>query len=347
MTKRLQWVDVAKCITIYLVVLAHMFLENQWLWSYIYSFHMPLFFLISGMLHKDDSFKTVVSKSTKRLLVPYAFFFCISYVWWIYFAYIRNSSGMYPPVSVEGCIMKPLLGMLLGNLHHTSYSYSTNVALWFLIALFEMKILMTVFLRVKTLLFKYLLICLWFVATWFVVQCEMELIYSLSSMLKSLPYFFAGYYIKGIISEHNLSDKPMRAVAICVLSVFVSAYGNTLLMNAEIGSPAVRYLFSTLLAPCGILMLVSFSMSLSPLTEKGMIARSIRYISDNTLSIMGIHILFNGTMSGFVKIVLDVNTSAMPLPIALGIASCSMIGSLIFAAFMNKYSPTLIGVIKK
>ena len=47
--KRIEWVDIAKGIGIFLMVMGHTGIPrigNQW----IYSFHMPLFFFISGFL---------------------------------------------------------------------------------------------------------------------------------------------------------------------------------------------------------------------------------------------------------------------------------------------------------
>lgn len=47
--KRIDWIDVAKGIGIILMVMGHTSMPdaiNRW----IYSFHMPLFFLLSGLL---------------------------------------------------------------------------------------------------------------------------------------------------------------------------------------------------------------------------------------------------------------------------------------------------------
>ena len=50
-TKRLNWVDQARGWSIFLVVYGHNFPVLE---SYIYSFHVPLFFFISGMFHKKE-----------------------------------------------------------------------------------------------------------------------------------------------------------------------------------------------------------------------------------------------------------------------------------------------------
>ena len=46
-TSRILWIDVAKGITIILVVLGHSSLPST-ISRFIWAFHMPLFFLVSG-----------------------------------------------------------------------------------------------------------------------------------------------------------------------------------------------------------------------------------------------------------------------------------------------------------
>lgn len=52
---RLQYFDIAKGIAIILMVLAHSSLPAA-LQNYIFAFHMPLFFIVSGMVTKWDKY---------------------------------------------------------------------------------------------------------------------------------------------------------------------------------------------------------------------------------------------------------------------------------------------------
>ena len=56
MTKRIEWIDIAKGIGIILVVIGHIS-QIEVLNDIIYSFHMPLFFIISGYLYKRKFYK--------------------------------------------------------------------------------------------------------------------------------------------------------------------------------------------------------------------------------------------------------------------------------------------------
>lgn len=50
--------DIAKGIGIILMIVGHCsfcFVEYPWVIRFIYSFHMPLFFIITGLFIKEDS----------------------------------------------------------------------------------------------------------------------------------------------------------------------------------------------------------------------------------------------------------------------------------------------------
>ena len=75
-TKRISYIDMAKGIGIILVVLGHTPFLSESFSTWIYSFHMPLFFIISGVIlsHTDASkysFGTFVKKKAKTILIPY------------------------------------------------------------------------------------------------------------------------------------------------------------------------------------------------------------------------------------------------------------------------------------
>ena len=77
--KRVTWVDVTKGFLMILVVIGHYPGELDFpLSKYIYWFHMPAFFLLSGIFFKeikeDTSSNKTVKKRFLQLIVPYLFF---------------------------------------------------------------------------------------------------------------------------------------------------------------------------------------------------------------------------------------------------------------------------------
>ncbi len=77
---RLDYLDVAKGIGIMLVVMGHANLGTpSWLFWLTNAFHMPLFFIISGMLiaykkEQEKPFTTTCIRKCKQLLTPYLLF---------------------------------------------------------------------------------------------------------------------------------------------------------------------------------------------------------------------------------------------------------------------------------
>ena len=67
---RLQWLDIAKGITIILMVMGHSVIPSV-LSRFIFAFHMPLFFIASGITTSYSSFKDFLKKKSRGLLLPF------------------------------------------------------------------------------------------------------------------------------------------------------------------------------------------------------------------------------------------------------------------------------------
>lgn len=109
MKKRNEYLDLCKAIAIILVIVGHciqcgqgeeflnnnLFYENR-LFIFIYSFHMPLFMLISGYLFsktvKSSDYKVIIKSKIKQLLIPLV---CSSFINTLintYFRVINNKN---------------------------------------------------------------------------------------------------------------------------------------------------------------------------------------------------------------------------------------------------------------
>ena len=102
MQERYKELDLIKGIGIILVYLGHSFnlKELDWniiyiyLYSTVYSFHMPLFFFISGFLsntNKNINLEKFYKGKIKRLLVPYLFINLIDFIPRTLFPQLVNS----------------------------------------------------------------------------------------------------------------------------------------------------------------------------------------------------------------------------------------------------------------
>ena len=92
-SSRLTALNSLRGFGIQLVVLGH---TSQFagLVHWIFSFHMPLFFIISGMLFHERQFLDSFKKKIARLLIPYLFFGIATFVYWALIERrLRRSNG--------------------------------------------------------------------------------------------------------------------------------------------------------------------------------------------------------------------------------------------------------------
>ena len=69
MSNRIDYLDIAKGLGIFLIVLGHNNIPIA-LYDWIYSFHVPLFFIISGYLLKNQTLGETIVKGFRHLLLP-------------------------------------------------------------------------------------------------------------------------------------------------------------------------------------------------------------------------------------------------------------------------------------
>lgn len=132
-TGRIEWIDTAKGMAVLLVVVGHFLIDNTNVaLRFINSFHMPLFFLLSGIfvVGKSDSedFSTHLKKRFNRIMVPYFVYgICVIIPFrWLYFHFIIPDSQIDFPQRV----LAHILGL------SSDHGIQWRGELWFLPCLF-------------------------------------------------------------------------------------------------------------------------------------------------------------------------------------------------------------------
>ena len=75
--ERLEYLDMVKGFSIILVILGHIYFRGVLVSKYIYSFHIPIFFIVTGMLLKyknESNIKRVIINRFKGIMIPYFIF---------------------------------------------------------------------------------------------------------------------------------------------------------------------------------------------------------------------------------------------------------------------------------
>ncbi len=136
---RYSYIDACKAIGIILVILGHTYSIPGTLYNIIYSFHMPLFFIVSGFVYNESKygempFKKYLFQKIKNYLLPYAAFGLINLIlqiFWNVFIYRTSTSIDFVLHNLKGLV-----------LCHADVQHMPNCSpIWFLIALFNASII--------------------------------------------------------------------------------------------------------------------------------------------------------------------------------------------------------------
>ena len=130
---RIEWLDVLRGIAMYLVVIGHATEGStpDTYRFYIYSFHMPLFFMISGASYflqtrsRNYSFENMIKNKARTLLLPYfVLSFITFWIWILNFKILSHS---------DSSLVDKIYAVFYSN---EDYLGAPSNALWFLITLF-------------------------------------------------------------------------------------------------------------------------------------------------------------------------------------------------------------------
>lgn len=194
----------------WLVILGHIS-SNEYIVRTIYSFHMPLFFVLSGILYKPNSDQRYFfKKKFLALIIPYCIFYILSllYFWCVEFSFrdlaIESEWKRLIPL-IYGADLKGLM--------------SHNIALWFLPALFTTEIIgncintkiSNPFYRTTTvILISMLGIVLSFENIW-------NLPWGLSQALVMMVFFYIGIWLRPFINLHIRKKFLIVLLVICFI----------------------------------------------------------------------------------------------------------------------------------
>jgi fucose 4-O-acetylase-like acetyltransferase len=109
---RIEWLDALRAFAILLVFIGHK-TASVYLEQVIYSFHIPLFFFISGFVFdqsKYSKFKTIFAKKSQTLLLPYFVFAFFSFIFWL--IVVRSLSLRGQALAIDPWL--PFLGVFYG-----------------------------------------------------------------------------------------------------------------------------------------------------------------------------------------------------------------------------------------
>lgn len=295
MNNRITYIDYVKTIGIFLVVLGHQPITNITLHDWIFSFHMPLFFFISGFLVKAElDNKKFFKNNLRSLIVVILPYFIISLV----FGAVQDYVFYREDFSLQHNLTEKMERTFLGQ--------SKMGVMWFLVALFWMRIAYNWGLQlVKEHTYGVLFIMSIIVAT-IAHTCDMKMnYYQITAFILGFPFYCCGALMKRI---NFIETIRLRKYAIPFSIFFLSAsvlilkYAGSINLNdLDIGNNIVLYYLSGI---TGTLFIIAFGLLLPK-------NRIIETISSGTLVILGLHMMLIQIFKLFYK---KIYTYILPPP---------------------------------
>ena len=224
MNKRIYWIDWLKVFTMILVVYAHAC--SNVVVTMIFAFHMPLFFIISGFLHKPRAFKDELKVSIKSLFIPY---YILTFFFLAYHFDVNYKDYLYTS---------------LCSLEQTPFYIRP---MWFVFSLAIMRIVASL-LKTLNKCIVASVICI----LAFAVAHQLDIIpndydiFQLNTVVLSFPFFVLGKYIaqKDLLSKFN--KLPLWPIWIICLPVlfFAVKNGEVNLFRCHCGNNVLLFYFN-------------------------------------------------------------------------------------------------------
>lgn len=332
MKKRIEWLDMLKGWGMILVMFAHAPLPDV-LRKYIYSFHIPLFFFISGYLftiNKYSNIREFFLSKIKSLLIPYFIFSTFNYLFWLVFRKFANNS--------TDSILKPFVGIFIG-IRGTEWTLC-NGTLWFVLALFISEVGLYFILKYlkynirKTTTYLAIFTFIGYLYSKFI---GIRLVWSIDVAFTAIVFLGSGYLIRKINIINKINNKYIILLLILNLifgmsntevNMFSGIYGN--------------YIFFYIASVSGILANILLIKSMPTI-------KIFNYVGKNTFIYLALHqyIIYSVLKKVSSKIVSNIQSGLELILVAIVFVIVTLILLYPVIYITNKYFPFIVGKKKK
>ena len=325
---RIAWLDQLKGFGIILMVYGHNFPVLE---EYIYSFHMPLFFIIAGIFHPKNINVSTIKKRVRQILLPYFLWSFILFGFWLFIGRKFGESA-----NLDLSITKNFIGIFFaqGDINYMNW----GIPMWFLPTIFLTFLLFGLILKIKNKFLHYSVLIMSIVLGFLIANfSKVYLFWSLDVALVSLFFYSFGFYAKDFIKSNTKKGVPFLLILGVIhlvtslfllqkIDMYLSTYGNEILFltNSLVGFLFWGSLFKNFLL---LKFLVFLGKNTIPILA--LQARALSFIKLFLFLILGLSIF---EFTEFEKVILTLGQLIILFPILI---------------FINKYIPILNGKNKK
>lgn len=326
--QRLEWIDISKAFGITFVMFGHCYLKWQYCF-WFYSFHMALFFFLSGYTFalKSGGYLDFLKKKSRVLLVPYIFF------------------------AVCTIIINSILAITHGNSYDFLYIgkqyllQNRYTLLWFLTCLFLAQQIMYVIDKVISKLYKkniYFFVSVCFFIIFFVYRrfIDVDLPWNADLSILAVAFMCIGKQASITFKDIDISrnKRIIGSIVLFIVSVLVAfinfeKFSWVDWYSDKFGNP-ILFIFAAIFGVFSIILL-----------SKSINSKFLAYLGKNSLVYYGLHrIIIDLMFVVYGKFGIAVGDSGITA------VMCAIISVLVSVCvltlcnlFINKWCPWCIG----
>lgn len=319
-SERIEWIDTLKFLGILFITIGHLGDGSGLLYRFVYLFHVPLFFFLSGVFHRrKNKMKTLIQKKFTTLLVPYFLLSVISCI--IFYFRFPGSEKSYT---------EAIKAIFFGIRNTTFYAEG----LWFFPCLFLISIIFEIILLISkrkslvTLLISFSMFYLISIVPNKTPAADPQFIFNIDSAVYYIIYYCAGYYSSRILIniEKINSNLIYLVTTFCLLLVAIYySNGVAFIYNKLQGNKFANSTATLLISASIILSMIFFSITLSKIKITSFIGRQ-------TLVICGTENISKGIILSVITMLginFRISTPLMSICFALAVIGLSCV--------INKY----------
>lgn len=273
--RTIKWINLAKFLGILAIYIGH-FIEAEHVRIFVFIYHVPLFFLLSGCtenFNKEKNIKKYIIKQTKGIIVPFFFFYFLS-------------------IFLNTIISKPDTNILISwfnIIKNGAIRNSGAGALWFLTCLYLVKIIFYIISLSKN---RYVILLLsallHIISNLFIKPCpiiEPHWFWNLDSALYYILYFSIGYVSYPFINSLFQLDHIKKKVLFLISFIISTSYSFLLLSGHDLLSVMDNiYFFSVVKQYLAVIILIWMNLVLARLLDNN---DTLNNIGCNTLYLCG------------------------------------------------------------
>lgn len=284
-TKRDEYIDAIRGAVIILMLVGHSGAPKL-VTTLIYGFHMPFFFILSGLLYnrtkwESKGLKKLVISKFKAYIIPYFILCGINIAIEIFYDYLNGFTMLQLYKEAKDSIIWVLYS------YSTKARMSTSVPLWFLPCIFLSTILTYLFLKVKNRVLRGTVIAMGLMinVALKIYKAPPILPWHLGVAFVGAFFMIVGYYGKRAIDENATENNMAMILILSIIFLFCTELTGKVDVNVRnYGThPFLFIVGSTAMSMALILLFKNYLPNSKVLT----------FLGQNTLVIMGFNYTIN------------------------------------------------------